>query len=121
MGQLAEKYPTAGISPHVHALICQAPSMIEFANDRTSVSAEGARTEFKMPKVATTYRGFLAMCSEPGRRLSAAVTGNLSSLSEPSFGPYQEADIDARGVVVIIGDARHVGFIVYGRTAIASS
>jgi len=73
MGQLAERYPTAGISPHVHALICRGPSMIEFANDRTSVSAEGVRTEFKMPKVATTYQEFLVMCSQRGRAAEAAV------------------------------------------------
>ena len=73
MGQLAERHPTAGISPHVHALICQAPNMIELVNDRTSVSAEGVRTEFKMPKVATTYQEFLAMCSKRGRAAEAAM------------------------------------------------
>jgi hypothetical protein len=72
MGQLAEKHPTAGISPHVHALICQAPSMFEFPNDRTSVSADGVRTEFRMPKVAKTYQEFLAMSAQRGRAAEGA-------------------------------------------------
>jgi hypothetical protein len=72
MGQLAETHPTAGISPHVHALVCRPPNMIELVNDRTTVSAEGVRTEFKMPTVATTYEEFRAICSKQGRAAEAA-------------------------------------------------
>ncbi|MGO9475536.1 MAG: hypothetical protein ACLPWS_19345 [Rhodomicrobium sp.] len=72
MGRLAEEHPTAGISPHVHMLVCRGTEIFELTNDKTSVLQAGVRTEFRMPKVAISYAEFLAMCAAQGYAAEAA-------------------------------------------------
>lgn len=67
IGRVVQDNPVSGISPHVHILVCSGNTILEGNNNSTLFPGNGAEpVELKMPKVATNYREFLALCHDLG-------------------------------------------------------
>ncbi|MCB8836831.1 hypothetical protein [Aurantimonas sp. VKM B-3413] len=73
IGRIVSEHPVPGISPHVFIDAVKLGSFWSGTNDQTQHYADGRKVEFKMPKVASSYPQFLALCQELGKASARAV------------------------------------------------
>jgi hypothetical protein len=68
-----ERNPLPGVSPHAHICLVQGGGLAVFPNDHKVFPQSGHPTEFKMPRVATTWDEFDRMASADGHSSACAV------------------------------------------------
>jgi hypothetical protein len=69
-----ERNPLPGVSPHAHICLVQGGGLAVFPNDHKVFPQSGHPTEFKMPRVATTWDEFDRMASADGHSSACAVS-----------------------------------------------